>query len=72
MGTREIVSWKLAVAENKHIFVCQDVKAIHPVVDKIVKQLLEIDLIPYIRVAPEDRHASNEIKDKKFNIKEIE
>jgi len=38
------------------------VKSIHPVVDKIVTDLCEIDLIQYVRVAEDYLQASNEIK----------
>ena len=61
MGNIEIEFWKASIEGTKRVYVQRNVKAIHPVVDKIVRQLSKIDLIQYIRVEPEDIHASNEI-----------
>ncbi len=61
MSNKEIESWKAQIAKGKNIFVAGKVKTIHPVVDKIVRHLLEIDLIQYVRVSQNDIQASNEI-----------
>ncbi len=61
MSNKEIEAWKAQVAKGKNIFVAGKVKIIHPVVDKIVRHLLKIDLIQYVRVSQNDIQASNEI-----------
>ena len=61
MVNKEIESWKADIAKGKQIFVANKVKVIDPVVDRIVKNLLKIDLIQYVRVGKEDIQASNEI-----------
>jgi len=61
MNTKEIEAWKVDLAGEKSIFVATNVKAIHPVVDRMVRHLLDINLIQYVRVAQFDLHASNEI-----------
>lgn len=61
MVNREIESWKADIAKGKQIFVASNVKVIEPIVDRIVKNLLKIDLIQYVRVGKEDIQASNEI-----------
>jgi len=62
MSNNELEAWKVQVAKGKSIFVASNVKSIHPVVDRIVKNLCQIDLINYVRVSKEDIYASNEIK----------
>ena len=37
-------------------------KSIHPVVDRMVRNLLEIDLIQYVRVSKDDLQASSDVK----------
>ncbi len=61
MSAKSIEAWKLGIAGDKNIYVAQNVKAIHPVVDRMVRHLLEIDLIQYVRVSKEDIQASNDI-----------
>ena len=68
MGTKEIEAWIANVAKGKNVFVAHNVKAIHPVVDKMVRHLLEVDIIQYVRVSKEDIQASNDIT----SIKQIE
>jgi len=60
MSTKEIEAWKVHVAKEKDIFVANNVRTIHPGVDKMVRNLLEIDLIQYLRVSKEDIQASND------------
>jgi hypothetical protein len=62
MSNKKIEAWKDQVGKGKTIFVATNVKNIHPIVDRIVTNLCEIDLINYVRVAKEDIYASNEIK----------
>ena len=61
MSFKEIETWKVRVAKGKTIFVAKKVKTIHPVVDRIVSRLIEIDRIQYVRVSQRDLQASNEI-----------
>jgi hypothetical protein len=61
MSTKEIEAWKANIAKGKNVFVTNNVVAIHPVVDRMVRHLLEIDLIQFLRVTQADLHASNEI-----------
>ena len=61
MSNKEIEAWKIHTAKKKDIFVSTKVKTIHPVVDRIVSQLLEIDLIKFVRVTESDLQASNSI-----------
>ena len=62
MSSKKIEAWKLQAAKDKSIFVASNVLSIHPVVDRIVTNLCNIDLINYVRVSKEDIYASNEIK----------
>jgi len=62
MNNKKIEAWKVQAGKGKTIFVASNVKSIHPVVDRIVKNLCKIDLINYVRVSKEDIYASNEIK----------
>ena len=62
MANKEIKNWKDRTSKGKEIFVASKVKTIHPVVDKIVCRLLEIDRIQYIRVSQTDLYASSEIQ----------
>ena len=61
MSTKKIEAWKANIGKGKNIFVANNVRAIHPVVDRMVRHLLEIDLIQYVRVRKEDIQASNDI-----------
>jgi hypothetical protein len=62
MNDKNIEAWKAQAGKGKTIFVATKVKRIHPVVDRVVTNLCEIDLINYVRVTKEDIYASNEIK----------
>ena len=62
MSNKKIEDWKIKFGNEKSIFVASNVKSIHPVVDRIVTNLCNIDLINYVRVTKEDIYASNEIK----------
>ena len=62
MSNEKIEAWKGQVAKGKTVFVASNVKSIHPVVDRIVTNLCEIDLIQNVRVTKGDIYASNEIK----------
>ena len=62
MSNKNIEAWKSKFPKDKSIFVATSVKSIHPVVDKIVVNLCEIDLIQYVRVSQDYLQASNEIK----------
>lgn len=62
MVTKEIEAWKAHVAREKNIFVATNVRSIHPVVDQMVRNLLEIDLIRYVRVSKDDIQASSDVK----------
>ncbi len=54
MSNKKIEAWKVQVGKGKTIFVATNVKNIHPIVDRIVTNLREIDLINYVRVTKED------------------
>jgi len=61
MANKEVRNWKDRTSRGKEIYITNTVKTIHPVVDKIVCRLLEIDRIQYVRVSQTDLHASSEI-----------
>ena len=61
MSTKEIEAWKANIAKGKDVFIAYNVKAIHPVFDQMVRNLLEIDLIKYVRLSKDDIQASNDI-----------
>lgn len=61
MANKEVSEWKDRTSRGKEIFITNKVKIIHPVVDKIVCRLLEIDRIQYVRVSQADLYASSEI-----------
>ena len=61
MANKEVSEWKDRTSKGKDIFIANTVKTIHPVVDKIVCRLLEIDRIQYVRVSQADLYASSEI-----------
>lgn len=46
---------------NANIFVSNKIKEIHPVVEKITKNLSEIELIKFIRIKPDFIQASSEV-----------
>jgi hypothetical protein len=46
---------------NADIFVSSKIKKIHPVIEKITKNLSEIELIKYIRIKPDFIQASSEV-----------
>ena len=62
MSNKIIEAWKSKFLAKKSIYVATNVKSIHPVVDKIVTNLCDIDFIQYVRVAEDYLQASNEIK----------
>jgi hypothetical protein len=62
MVTEGIEAWKAHVAREKNIFVATNVRSIQPVVDQMVRNLLEIDLIRYVRVSKDDIQASSDVK----------
>ncbi|WP_419663088.1 hypothetical protein Dvar_35480 [Desulfosarcina variabilis str. Montpellier] len=61
MSNITIEAWKAELPESEKIFVSAGVKKIHPVMDRTVNHLLEIDLIQYVRVTPSDIQASSAI-----------
>ena len=61
MSNKAIETWKDSTAKGKQIFVAAGVKNIHPVVDSVVNQLIEIDRIQYVRVTGSDIQASSDI-----------
>lgn len=61
MGTKEIEAWKSKIAKGKNIFIANNVRSIHPVVDQMVRNLLEIDLIQYVRITKDDLQASSDV-----------
>ena len=61
MSNKAVEAWKTNLPEGKQIFVSAGVKNIHPVIDRIVNRLLEIDRIQYIRVTLSDIQASSDI-----------
>ena len=61
MSTKKIEAWKVSIAGDKNIFVAHNVRTIHTVVDQMVRNLLEIDPIQYVRVSKDDIQASNDI-----------
>jgi len=48
---------------NANIFVSNKIKTIHPVVEKITKNLSEIEVIKFIRIKPDFIQASSEVTD---------
>jgi len=64
LSRRSLINeWKNA-HEGKFISVTNKVKSIHPIVDKIVRNLAQIDIIQYIRVGHDYLIASNETTNK--------
>ena len=61
MSSKAIEAWIESIAGDKSIFVATNVKAIDPVVDRMVRHLLEIDIIRFIRVSKNDIQASNDL-----------
>ena len=61
MSNKAVEAWKARLPKEKQIFVSASVKNIHPVMDRIVNRLLEIDRIQYVRVTPSDIQASNDV-----------
>ena len=61
MSNKEIEEWKASISRGKEIFAATGVKKIHPVMDNIVNQLLEIDRIQFVRITPSDIQASSDI-----------
>jgi len=58
---KAIEDWKNRTAKEKDIIIATGVNTIHPVMDRIVNQLLEIDLVLFVRITRSDVQASNEI-----------
>jgi hypothetical protein len=59
MINKAIKQWKIHTAKEKNIFISTKVKTIHAVVDRIVNQLLDIDIIQFVRITETDLQASN-------------
>jgi hypothetical protein len=49
MSNKKIEAWKVQAGKVKTVFVATNVKNIHPIVDRIVTNLFEINLINYVR-----------------------
>jgi hypothetical protein len=49
MSNKKIEAWKVQAGKGKTVFVATNVKNIHPIVDRIVTNLFEINLINYVR-----------------------
>jgi hypothetical protein len=64
LSNKAVETWKANLPRGKEVFVSAGVNKIHPTVDRIVNQLLEIDRIRYIRVTPSDIQASSDITTK--------
>jgi len=61
MAKKVIEVWKNKIAKEKDIFLSSGVKSIHPVMDKIVSQLIDIDMVQFVRITENEVQASNEI-----------
>ncbi len=58
----QIRIWIEEVSNGKTIIVSKEVKTVPPLIDRIVRNLAQIDIIRYIKVRPDFLAASNEIK----------
>ncbi len=45
---------------NKNIKISKNVKSIHPIIENITNNLLDIDVIKYIKISPDFLQASSE------------
>jgi len=61
LNNKAVEAWKTSLPKGKHVFVSAGVKNIHPILDRIVNRLIEIDRIQYVRISPSDIQASSEI-----------
>jgi len=59
---KEIESWKEKVGNDKDIIVSKKLKIIPPIYTDIVGNLAKIDVIKFVKVAPDFLAASNEVK----------
>jgi len=59
---KRIRNWCDEVGNGKTIIVSKEIKTIPPLIDRIVRNLAQIDIIRYIKVRPDFLAASNEIK----------
>jgi hypothetical protein len=62
MSNKAIKIWIAEVSNGKSVYVASRLKEIHPLTDRIVRQLVCIDKIEYIWVGHDRILASNEIK----------
>jgi hypothetical protein len=62
MSNKTIKNWVSEVSNGKSVFVASRLTEIHPLSDRIVRQLVLIDKIKYIWVGHDRIKASNEIK----------
>ena len=59
---KQIRIWIEEVSNGKTIIVSKEIKIVHPLIDRIVRNLAQIDIIRYIKIRPDFLAASNEIK----------
>jgi hypothetical protein len=56
------------LSDKVNIKISPTVKAIHPVVERLTRELAELDFIKFIRITPENIQASNELSEGRFKI----
>ncbi len=59
---KQVRLWRDAVSNGKDIIVSKDMKTVPALIDRIVRNLAQLDIIRYIKVRPDFLAASNEIK----------
>jgi hypothetical protein len=59
---KQIRVWIEEVSNGKTIILSKEIKTVPPLIDRIVRNLAQIDIIRYIKVRPDFLAASNEIK----------
>jgi hypothetical protein len=59
---KQVRLWRDAVSNGKDIIVSKDMKTVPALMDRIVRNLAQLDIIRYIKVRPDFLAASNEIK----------
>jgi hypothetical protein len=64
LSNKVVEAWKSNLPNGIQVFVSAGVKEIHPIAERIVNRLIEIDRIQYIRVTPSDIQASSDISTK--------
>lgn len=67
MKHKSVTEFKKTIA-NADIFVSSKIKKIHTVVEKITKNLSEIELIKFIRIKPDFIQASSEVTEGRVKI----